>query len=976
MKKLLLLFSLLFASPAWAVVAFDAFSKSSTGTGTLSWTHTPVGTPKAVIVSVPYWNSFADEVTSVTYGGQAMTQIAGCSPLLLDSTEDVSNHAFFLGASVPTGAQTVEVTVSGATTKIGYAVTLTAGDDTEVVDCKTVTGQNIEDPTVSLTLDGRTSFAMVSVASGVNDVVTTCGPFTGWTSRDETDVGLGGMMAYTFDTVGSTNVEAGFDCTSNRVALIAVAVSEEGDPGEPPPEPGVYGPDNEVCHTDGTLLTAGNWETTLEAATPGTKYRLPAGTLTPSGGEISITPGTSDAARVTVVTDNCAAVTINGRARMRGWTTLAGVIATVPDVASAGVGTIITTGTGNIIRNSDVRTVAGGTNNANVLVGGGSVNTLIEGNIIDAKGRQNGVHITNSGGTGSAAPARDTVVKRNKMWVSTGQEDAVSFFSGGPGGNTRWDGVNNSIEENWFTGGATENYIDIKGAAAPGSVVRVVRNLINGTGVASGCVLIHTDTAANSLVIVEGNYFLNCNQNRSLTLGGKFAVGQPNEANWSAIVRGNVFVQAANTNEAILDQFANSTIEKNTFFSGQLQLEDDIPDKQTVLRDNIFSGTDIDDNSGANDVDCDNNNLFNTTGGFNSTCANGEAQDPQFVSTGTNDFNSQQTGLVDQGTANNPFNGAARDIGPLEPCIPIDAEIGALANDIVVVNWSCNIFPPLSAANNGNFSLTVNAAACTMSAVNIAGQNQTRHTLDVAGDTDCVVTTGETVLLSSTYGAVEDSSCIGGPELCLNAKSKAFTDLAVTNNVDGTPSTHEFLQTHFAFYHIEGTQASPIPLLPSALAEDNAITVPPQAAYLLRIKIQCQTANCPPFNARLRYSKNDGAFTELMDTFSNGIKMYGLGGRTGVPAQDTATTELLTSDESTNVACIVNRVAASIPNLDLSQDSETECAFVVQHDNTVSIGDVYKFRLYDDTGQQVHNSVTAIVEPAVTIGPYVASIGS
>ena len=56
---------------AFDAVASDSVSASS-GT-TLSWTHTPVGTPTAVGVSLWNYEPFAT-ITGITYGGVAMTQ--------------------------------------------------------------------------------------------------------------------------------------------------------------------------------------------------------------------------------------------------------------------------------------------------------------------------------------------------------------------------------------------------------------------------------------------------------------------------------------------------------------------------------------------------------------------------------------------------------------------------------------------------------------------------------------------------------------------------------------------------------------------------------------------------------------------------------------------------------------------------------------------------------------------------------------
>ena len=111
-------------------VAHDASSKFGAPTSNVasfSWTHTPVGTPRGVIVFVQT-AADADYITSVTYGGTAMTQVAEA----IDTVgEPMRETAFFLGAAIPTGAQSVVVTrTSNGTGMNGYCATVTADGDT------------------------------------------------------------------------------------------------------------------------------------------------------------------------------------------------------------------------------------------------------------------------------------------------------------------------------------------------------------------------------------------------------------------------------------------------------------------------------------------------------------------------------------------------------------------------------------------------------------------------------------------------------------------------------------------------------------------------------------------------------------------------------------------------------------------------------------------------------------------------------
>lgn len=119
-------------------VAHDAASESHTGTtgstseASFSWTHTPVGTPKGVLVFVFNANSNAVDVTSVTYGGSSVSAVSSAEAR--DTAgEPGSCKAFFLGSSVPTGAQTVVVNRNNnANVMYAVAITVTASSDTAI----------------------------------------------------------------------------------------------------------------------------------------------------------------------------------------------------------------------------------------------------------------------------------------------------------------------------------------------------------------------------------------------------------------------------------------------------------------------------------------------------------------------------------------------------------------------------------------------------------------------------------------------------------------------------------------------------------------------------------------------------------------------------------------------------------------------------------------------------------------------------
>jgi hypothetical protein len=119
-------------------VAHDASSAShasgafSVSQASFSWTHTPAGTPRGVLVLVFQGVSATNAVTSVTYGGTAMTHV-GSARATDTTTEPGSADLYFLGSAVPTGAQTVQVNRTNNTTTVwAVCTTQTAATDTEV----------------------------------------------------------------------------------------------------------------------------------------------------------------------------------------------------------------------------------------------------------------------------------------------------------------------------------------------------------------------------------------------------------------------------------------------------------------------------------------------------------------------------------------------------------------------------------------------------------------------------------------------------------------------------------------------------------------------------------------------------------------------------------------------------------------------------------------------------------------------------
>lgn len=166
-----------------AVSAVQTIGATASSPNTNSWTHTPVGTPACVTLNIQWFEDIISigniSITGITYGGQAMTQIA---------TRVVGTGRIekWIIHNPPAGAQTVALTwqnddgvstsqaryvstsfTSGGTTSNGSVVS--AGGTTSPMTAS-VTGQsanNVLDTVYGIS-DAALAFATVTV-NGTNE---------------------------------------------------------------------------------------------------------------------------------------------------------------------------------------------------------------------------------------------------------------------------------------------------------------------------------------------------------------------------------------------------------------------------------------------------------------------------------------------------------------------------------------------------------------------------------------------------------------------------------------------------------------------------------------------------------------------------------------------------------------------------------------------------------------------------------------
>lgn len=126
-------------------------------TASTSFTHTPSAPPKAIWIGIAQEISNTDVITSVTYGGVTMDRVATNGFAQDTVTEFGAAYQYFLGSGIPTGPQTVSITVaSGTDPKTAWVLSLAGVSDTQIVASGRVQ-ENGTNPSVTTTTDSNYS---------------------------------------------------------------------------------------------------------------------------------------------------------------------------------------------------------------------------------------------------------------------------------------------------------------------------------------------------------------------------------------------------------------------------------------------------------------------------------------------------------------------------------------------------------------------------------------------------------------------------------------------------------------------------------------------------------------------------------------------------------------------------------------------------------------------------------------------------
>ena len=209
-------------------VAFDAQSFLDF-TSTNSFTHSPSGTPRGALVLIAQNVVSTDLISAVTYGGVTMTRFQTNVDTV---TEPGRTYIYFLGSNIPTGNQTVSVTVSSGTdAKTAWCITATAARNTQV-SADSGIDENATNPSVTLgthsSFQGLVASVFYSGLAAPDDATIAAGSgFTKLTgsAAGGRDFGTSAACAE-YQILTGANAVANWTAAADDVAMSAIAIDE------------------------------------------------------------------------------------------------------------------------------------------------------------------------------------------------------------------------------------------------------------------------------------------------------------------------------------------------------------------------------------------------------------------------------------------------------------------------------------------------------------------------------------------------------------------------------------------------------------------------------------------------------------------------------------------------------------------------------------------------------------------------------
>lgn len=209
-------------------VAYEQTFTGNNGTGNLSSSITTYSTTRGVIVFVVQNSGATDEVTGVTCGGVAMTEV--CAPATKAGGESGAVYAYFLGNGIPVGTPTILVSVNATgSQKVSNCYTIAAQTTTTEIqgfDRTSINSTALDNPNALLSSNGRACWVSQAFHTGQNTVTTGCTKRTNWAESREFDFGTQGAGFYAYNLVDALADTIGWLQSSDDALCIAIAITE------------------------------------------------------------------------------------------------------------------------------------------------------------------------------------------------------------------------------------------------------------------------------------------------------------------------------------------------------------------------------------------------------------------------------------------------------------------------------------------------------------------------------------------------------------------------------------------------------------------------------------------------------------------------------------------------------------------------------------------------------------------------------
>lgn len=262
--------------------------------------------------------------------------------------------------------------------------------------------------------------------------------------------------------------------------------------------------------------------------------------------------------------------------------------------------------------------------------------------------------------------------------------------------------------------------------------------------------------------------------------------------------------------------------------------------------------------------------------------------------------------------------------------------------------------PSVTVTTNTN-EIVMDCVATSTSQTASAGANQTEYT---AVDNGSVPLRLASSYQSGSNGGVMSWTLGGNIYWAQSAVSMVATP-------PDTPSSAVLSLSKYRFYSAFSTNGSESSA--NAIGSESTSTeITTNGEFRLRVEVTGTVATTSPFGISLYCQKNSGGYTQVTNSIgAHGIRLYGSGTVTDMPADLTSSTQVFTPSGSFVTGTVYRNANSTFTIPALTAGQKTEIVFIGA--SSLSSGDTVNCQLRKDDGSQLD---------AYTVTPTLTSIGN